>query len=418
MPRNKISVKIDDTYLIYLINDKNINKTLPFTTISRPTLVKYIKIKEELVPELFLSLDKNGPEKITMEIALYICDNILNPHFQCRLSSDILSIHKKDRKKEIPNLTVCDICCESNIHYEQLPCCKKFICESCLITTIETKINHFAFTGVKCPFCNIYFTLRYLTYILITRYKTSLNIPWMSTTKYRRSMKYPSPVYPNNLYYKLMRIIATIEDHQDFIILDDGIDFHNLLGDDYYFGPCSVCTPQIVKHIDQRKNFINLKIGKIEKQCVNDQNELVVFQPDMFKCIICKSKDEDYDNGEFKQCPHCGIKTVKPEGCNYIYCGDHRWCFICNERIENNNNGHNHHYYTGPGTSPYSDRCRESINYDAPKYIINETCECSSCKDHNGAPLCRTLDCMNRTKSVLIHNQQFFHMHCNTCHYS
>ena len=103
------------------------------------------------------------------------------------------------------------------------------------------------------------------------------------------------------------------------------------------------------------------------------------------------------ENIVIKKCPHCGVRNMRPNGCNYVVCGDHRWCWICEERLENNNNGHNVHYHTGPGTNPYMNRCRVSVNYNAPKFTINARCKCASCREHNGAPLCRTTDCMNRT---------------------
>ena len=170
----------------------------------------------------------------------------------------------------------------------------------------------------------------------------------------------------------------------------------------------------------QKRHFRRLRIGNVQKQCVNDQNEIVVLEPNMFLCIICKSHLEDPNDGEFKKCPHCGIKTLKPNGCNFIYCDDHRWCFICNERIENNENGHNKHYHTGPGTSPYSNQCRQSIDYDAPKFLIKGKCNCNTCKEHNGSPLCRTLECMNHT-SPTIHqnpideNEIEFNIYCQQC---
>ena len=95
-----------------------------------------------------------------------------------------------------------------------------------------------------------------------------------------------------------------------------------------------------------------------------------------------------------KKCPHCGIKTLKPSGCNYIYCGDHRWCWICNERIENNNNGHNHHYWTGPGTSAFSPECRVTLETDTPDHVIKR-CPCKHCRKRDFKPLCLHLECNN-----------------------
>jgi len=408
----KLTERIDDVYVLYLLNNKDINKTLNYTKIKSPTLKKYIRIKEELPIELYSLLDSKNKNKLTLGMALHICDNILNPEHKNDLTLELCDIDKKLRKEKIIELTTCGICCDVNIHFEKLPCCNHYICESCLMQTIESKINDLAFTGIKCPFCNVYFSIYYITYLLKTRYVIQNTEPWRDTGKYFRNMKYPCKTYPRNMWYKFMGIMASIENKQEYIIPDHETDMKPLFGDELYFGPCSVCTPFILKHRDQERYFKRLRVGAVEKRCVDDENRLVVFQPDMFKCEVCKSLDEDYENGEFKKCPHCGIKTLKPSGCNYIYCGDHRWCWICNERIENNNNGHNHHYYTGRGTSPYSDRCRESINYDAPKFVIRNYCDCSACSPHDGAPICRNMDCQNRTN---LDEFDKFNKYCEDC---
>jgi hypothetical protein len=411
--KTTLTEKIDDIYIIYLLNDKDIKKTLKFTKISKITVMKYIRIKEELDIELYSLLEGKGKNKLTMGMALYICDNILNPDHRSDLSVELCDINKNLRKEKIIELTTCDICCDINIHFEKLPCCNHYICESCLIQTIESKINDLAFTGIKCPFCNVYFSIHYITYLLKGRFLDKDDKEkWRDTSKYFRNMKYPCKVYPMNMWYKFMGMIGSIEAKQDYIMPDHETDMKPLFGDELYYGPCYICTPAIIKHKDQKRDFRRLRVGSVEQRCVNDENQLVVFQPDMFKCEVCKSFDEDYDNGEFKQCPHCGTKTLKPSGCNYIYCGDHRWCWICNERIENNNNGHNHHYYTGRGSSPYSDRCRESINYDAPRFVIRNKCDCSACAPHGGAPICRSMDCSNRTKVDEFNN---FHKDCEDC---
>ena len=411
MSKVKMTEKIDDVYVLHLLNDGDIKRTIKFTNIKMPTLKKYIRIKEELDIELYSLLDGKGKNKLTMGVALNICDNILNPIHREELSIELCDTDKNERNEKIIELTTCDICCDININFEKLPCCNHFICESCLMQTIESKINDISFTGIKCPFCNVYFSIHYITFLLKGRYSEKKE-SWRDTTKYYKSVKYPYHIYPRNLWYKFMGIIGSIENKQDYIIPDHETNMDPLFGDEFYFGPCSVCTPVVIKHLDQKRNFRRLRIGSVEKRCVDDENRLVVFQPDMFKCEICKSRDEDYDNGEFKQCPHCGIKTLKPSGCNYIYCGDHRWCWICNERIENNNNGHNHHYYTGRGTSPYSDRCRESIGFDAPKFVIRNNCDCSACAPHGGAPICRNMDCSNRTD---LDENNNFHKYCKDC---
>ena len=209
-------------------------------------------------------------------------------------------------------------------------------------------------------------------------------------------------------------MIDRIERKQDYIVQDDKPNFKELLGDELYFGSCSECTPAVTDRIlIGRREWGRLEMCNIQRQCGNGEGGILVLEPQMFRCVICKSKDENYEDGEFKKCPHCGIKTVKPDGCNFIYCGDHRWCWICNERIENNEDGHNKHYWTGPGTSPYSFQCRESIQSENDRYVIRGKCDCSSCKNYGGSPLCQSIDCMNRTEQI--ENSEEFHKYCNAC---
>jgi len=166
--------------------------------------------------------------------------------------------------------------------------------------------------------------------------------------------------------------------------------------ENHIFGPCYRCQdskPPLrlsYARLKSREIRKHLNICIIPRQCANADGELFEPKKEMFVC-------EDCTDGTYKKCPHCGIKTLKPDGCNYVMCGDHRWCFICEERLEVTHGGHNEHYYTGPGTSPYTNRCRQSMNLnDKPRFILN-TCNCYDCRQSNGLPLCRTLDCMNRT---------------------
>src|SRR6056300_876162 len=131
--KNKLTERIDDVYVLYLLNNKNLKETLKFTHISSLTLKKYIRIKEELDIELYSLLDGKGSNKLTLGMAIHICDNILNPIHRLDLSLELYNSNKKERKDKIIELTTCDICCDVNIHFEKLPCCNHYICESCLI---------------------------------------------------------------------------------------------------------------------------------------------------------------------------------------------------------------------------------------------------------------------------------------------
>ena len=408
--------KIMNAYHLYILCNKSIKETLKLTKITRPTLHKYIRIQECLDFSLLEYLDKSGKLKLKLSDALYLCENVLNPEQQYEVFQSFINAPKKNRIEILKENTTCMICADSKSYFEYTPCCNQLICEECFSKTMETYIQDIIFKPANCPFCDKSISLHYIKWFMNDR-KISKEL-WRNTA--RSHLHYS---YMTNLYKKYITMIGKIELSQDYIISDSEPDFKTLLGEDKYFGPCSQCTPKFTNQ-DYRiiglNEWKNILICDIPRQCGNGEGGILVLEPEMFRCIVCKSKDEDYDNGEFKKCPHCGIRTLKPDGCNYIYCGDHRWCFICNERLENNENGHNKHFWTGPGTSPYSNQCRQSINSDSPKFTITGKCDCSSCKEHSGKPLCRTLDCMNRTKEdgldMGLGGLDHF-THCETCWY-
>lgn len=400
------SQKINDTYILYLLNNRNIEKTLSITKVSQATLRKYIKLCENSHFSLLSFLDQKK-NKLTIDQAIFFIDNVLNPDFQGEIIDEFIQIPSKLRKEKLPTLMTCNICCESNQHiFESMPCCQQFICEKCFVNHIITSINELAFQGLKCPYCREHFSYDYLKYHLLQnqeRFNSSRLIgdtQWRKHKNYNKNTLYPSnlrKIYYKNILNKYIRMIQLIQRDQKRRMGMNHLKnkTYKLFEGDHYYGCCAICTENPIqnKHID----FNRVSIQKVEKACVNAENEIVVLEPQMFSCVVCKSFEENYDDGTFKKCPHCGIKTVKPEGCNYVRCGDHRWCWICNERVENNRFGHNDHYWIGPGSSAYSNKCRVSENHDGEKYVISDNkCNCSACSPHNGKRLCLRLDCMNR----------------------
>ena len=404
-----VSHKINDIYIRYLLNDRKIDKTLTHTNISQATLRKYIKLCENSHFSLFPFLDQKK-NKLSIDQAIFFIDRALNPDFQGEIIEDFMKIPSKLRKEKLPSLLTCNICCEPNkLIYESMPCCQQFICEKCFTNHMITSINELAFQGLKCPYCREHFPFSYLQYHLLTNQDQFNSSHMIGDTNWRKNKiydkntyysKYLRKIYYKNIINKFVRLIQLIQRDKNMRMGVSYLkkDIKNLFEGDHYYGCCVICTesPILNKTID----FSKITVQKVEKACVNAENEIVVLEPRMFRCVVCKSFDEDYNDGTFKKCPHCGIKTVKPEGCNYIRCGDHRWCWICNERIEKNHNGHNVHYWIGPGSSAYSDKCRVSENYDAEKYILKNNCNCSSCLPHNGKRLCLRLDCMNRVTGI------------------
>ena len=385
----QLTDKIDHAYMMYVLSNKKISKASSLTKISPVTMKKYVTIKERLDITLFDELNTKGKEKLQLGFALDLCNYVLNPEIQIMIYPSLIQIPNKERKSKLEEMNMCMICTDSNIDFEILPCCNTLLCESCLITIMEGTINNLSYQRIRCPFCNIELPDIFIRWFLKSIYQPGASYEsWRSLDVYKKNKKY-NENYTTNLYRKFYFLSTNIKKIRDY-------------SEERYYGPCTKCTPPPSKNYIQRHHFKNMKISSVEKRCVNDENELAVLKPEMFICSPCKRVEEDPNHQIFKKCPHCGIRTLKPDGCNYVMCGDHNWCFICNERLERNHNGHNVHYHMGPGTGPFADKCRKSEDYDAPRFILN-TCPCNSCK--NGPPLCRSIDCMNRTN----------HVHCYEC---
>ena len=389
--------KIEECYHYYTLCN-NVAQVLKYVKVSRATLMRYVRIIEDLDITLFDLLNKKGKGKLTINFAEYFVKNVRNPDHQVEIFKKIETLSDKKKKENLKELTECPICCDNSDSHIQMPCCGIFICVTCLYKYIDQMINNITFGGVRCPCCNIFFNRGFIRRHLLTkvkRYGNSYSLPpslhWFKVGKGGRPGTIGN-LYNRNIYKKMSAIIRKIE-RMNGKKIGKELDFDTLVsGNDapQYYGVCKSCCPPVSKN-NPVYNFESLKVTTVDKQCVNGEGNLVVLKDEMFKCPTCKGEEDVV----FKKCPHCGIRTMKPDGCNYVICGDHRWCFICNERLEISHEGHNVHYWMGRGTGPYSDECRESNNYDAPRYILDK-CDCYSCRSHGGLRLCETFECNER----------------------
>lgn len=387
----KPTEKIDDVYMLYLLSGKNISKTCLLTNVSSTTLKKYITIKENLDFSLFDNLDKNGKDKLTIGFALILCQRVLNQELQIRLYPSIITFPNKERISQLNDTLTCHICADQKTIFEIMPCCQTYFCATCLLATIATPINDISFQAIKCPFCSVTFSYQFIEWFLKGLYSSSEY--WRSTPEFIKSRNMDEKRYTENLYYKFHYFVKALYMLEDRPLgRKPSYNQGTLMDKEMIYGPCYMCSyPLPVSRIyEQKEKFRRIKMGTIQRRCVNDENQMLVVASNMFTCESCRS-----ENVIIKKCPHCGIKTMKPDGCNYVICGDHRWCFICNERLEVNHNGHNVHYWIGSGSSAYSDKCRVSENSNLPTYILGK-CDCYSCRGKDS--LCRTLECMERTQ--------------------
>ena len=356
--------------------------------ISYATIRKYTAIGENLDYELRQFLDVKGKNKLTIGLALKFCE-VPNKEHQYDIYERISSrsLTNKEKISSFEDYLDCNICCEKSYFQEKLSCCGTFMCVRCLYKTIDGMVNDVSFGGCKCPFCNEYFHRDYL-FNLLSFSRRNITNKWM----YNIPQLFSNREYYRNTWRKMRSIIEKVEVMKGKMI-SDTMNFKELVSDDEkekYYGVCVECCPPVTNYTQV---FTNISVNTVDRECADGQGNMVVLNHDMFKCEDCGVKDNEY-----KKCPHCGIKTLRPNACNYVICGDHRWCWICNERLPNNHEGHNVHYWTGPGSSPYSNHCRRSINYNRPDFVI-DTCNCTHCSPFNGLKLCLNLECYNRCES-------------------
>ena len=392
--------KVDEMnhiYQLYVLNDKNIGETMKYTKRSKSTIIKYIKIIERLDFELLPLIDVKGSNKMTIDIALYIINHVQNFDMQLLLYDEIKSKNTKDKKIEIVEYSTCLICADTYPVFEILRCCNNKICEKCLFNIMETSINDISFTNIRCPFCNVIFDFITIKYYLIDNRNKCV---WKKNDAYKSlhylagdSNIFTQDFHRTNLYRKFKNILHNILElsrirrtaRYNFNVFTDKLEE---LSSKKVFGVCD-CCPKISDNKYDRYHPSSYKIKVIDKQCANDENEQVVINSDMFKCDICIKKEI----AVIKKCPHCGVKTLKPDGCNYVKCAcKNFWCFVCNHRLPNSYEGHNSHFHIGPGTSAHDDNCRVSVNYHN-EWHIKKSCNCKYCIKRNQLSLCCEIDC-------------------------
>jgi hypothetical protein len=273
--------------------------------------------------------------------------------------------HLLDKKKKLDNeiekLTkiknsCCIICCDQITYEYEFQCCDNIICSKCIFDHIKTIIDDIQVKAIKCPFCNI--IMQYNKVYQVCRKNKDSNYSKKYKDTFQQLIKYKNA--------------------------KDIIKFDKILNKDKIYGKCIDCP---------------ILVG-IKKECANADGNIIVLRKEMFICEPCTTKrfkSKPYEDLPYKKCPHCGILgKPNPGQCNYLYCNDHRWCYICQARLPLDNFGHNHHYWIGKGSSPYDFNCRVFSNNNQPTYIM-EKCDCSYCQPREGKAICMDENCSNLT---------------------
>ena len=420
--------EIREIYNLYTLNGKRACQWWNWIPNNKSiaTIKKYITIYEGLDFSLLEHIDKKKDDKLTLDIAMYLIKNVNNHDLQFKLFSEIKCLPTKEKKKAIDESMYCLVCADKFPAFEVFPCCEQAVCERCMFEYISTAINGISFSPIKCMLCKTVYPFKYIKWFLTSRISS-----WRNTCGYKtmwRTYKTPgvnmliyksffsTPAYGENLYQKFGKMVADMVRCVRILDGDLNGDIESSSLKDFYesellaeycsknvFGLCP-CFPLVMNgHINLRNRFAEMVA--IDKVCVNDENEEVVLNRGMFKCIICKSREEKLENIEIKKCPHCAVKTIKPNGCNFVICQcNNRWCFICNMRLPNTHEGHNVHFHIKPGTSAYNDDCRISIGgqrkrasgmgFDGPLHVLN-ACNCRHCSRRAFMSVCSKLDCSN-----------------------
>jgi len=381
-----LTQEIDDIYIQYCLSNKSIGSLKQLTNKSLPTLRRYITIKENLSYELFPLLNQRS--QLTISFAELLCKKLTNT-YQQEFVYDHVKKEKMDKKKVfLEEQLSCQICCDQSKTHEHMECCGQWICSQCLFQCFKTSTIEFRFIPLCCPFCKGFVsdnTIKEFTGSFITNSINYSHDPWRNNTlwiKQVTSQVKPS-TYLVNLYY-------LYKQYMKYISHNHGIT------DTHHIGFCNKCLIKKYKSVNRFKedmkvnNFrninFNINIAKVQKDCANDEQ----LKPEIFVCDKCT------ESNIIKRCPHCGIKSMRPDGCNYVRCacGNH-WCFVCNMRLPGTHEGHNVHYWIGRGSSAYDDKCRISESTDRIDHVLKK-CNCSSCLKRSGAPICATLDCPNK----------------------
>ena len=388
-----LSEDIDDLYIRYCLSGKNVDTLVKSTKKSLPALKRYIRIKENLAPELFPLLDSR--KMMTLSLAETLIKSLVNIQHQVVAYNSVKGLKGKEREQSILNHKSCLICCDNSVSHEYMECCGNWICSSCFLQCLSTSFTELTLTPMYCPFC---------------RKDVPLDTVCNFTGSYRRKNHKRTVYYSRDLWRNSYQWIETFTKLSRCYIKEYLSNLYKLhlkyekfikdnpgITDTHHLGYCESCIKSAfrsrdkfidtIKHTSNR--FVNLgriNIAVVQKDCANDEQ----LKPEIFTCKRCCESEI-----LIKRCPHCGIKSLRPDGCNYVRCecGNH-WCFVCNMRLPGSHEGHNVHYWTGNGSSAYDDNCRISSDHHGLDHVMKD-CNCNYCRSRGGAPMCATLDCKN-----------------------
>jgi hypothetical protein len=413
--------EIDDIYVKYCLLDQDIRKLCSqHTSKSRAILKRYIDLKENLSPELFPLLQSR--KLLPQSFALTLCKTIKNPLHQVHVYHSLQGAKTSEKIENLANHTNCLICCDNSSYHEYMNCCGQWLCTRCFKECLIQSMTNLTLTSLACPFCRCDVPLSMIRdFTISTRCKINGKCHYKSLEPWRNSYEWIQSVssndsvatyrlshYLHNLYQLYVKYTTFLSENPDSLETN-------------HIGYCYSCIQSQYQTMDNFKRTLSttsrrkirlerIHLATVQKDCANDEQ----LKPEIFRCHRCTE-----GNTKVKRCPHCGVKSIRPNGCNYVrcVCGNH-WCFVCNMRLPHSHEGHNVHYWIANGSSAYDDNCRVSSDHHGVDYVV-DGCSCRYCSKRGGAPLCATLDCSNTVPKkpyTTEHGRTFqWGLYCDEC---
>ena len=95
--------KIEECYHYYTLCN-NVAQVLKYVKVSRATLMRYVRIIEDLDITLFDLLNKKGKGKLTINFAEYLVKNVRNPDHQVEIFKKIETLSDKKKKRKVKRI--------------------------------------------------------------------------------------------------------------------------------------------------------------------------------------------------------------------------------------------------------------------------------------------------------------------------
>ena len=273
-----LSQDIDDIYIRYCLSGKNIDTFVKSTKKTIPVLKRYIRIKENLSPELFPLLDSR--KMMTLSLAETLVKTLVNIQHQVVAYNSAKGLKGKQREQTILNHKSCLICCDNSVSHEYMECCGNWICSSCFLHCLSTSFTELTLTPMCCPFC---------------RKNVPLDTICNFTRSYRRKSNKKTVTYSKDTWRNSYDWIHSFTGWSNCYISEYLCNLYKLyliyrkfiidnpdITDTHHLGYCESCIKSAFRSRDRfihdlkyrNAKYLNLgriRIATVQKDCANDE---------------------------------------------------------------------------------------------------------------------------------------------------